>query len=153
MNVIKNFWRKSTSRVCTSWNVIGQFWGIFLHKKPLLLWTIVDVIKLFFGGNLDFTNIKNWIKFVPMSEPAQNCENYYCFFLSKNCTLKLFIAFKIAYSCCFSWGEILDFLDFHLKRFITSSTGRVTRKNCFNLLILGESRFCKKSLKPWPLLK
>ena len=35
-----------------------------------------------------------------MSQPAQNYENYAIF--RQNYTLKLFIAFKMAYSCCFS---------------------------------------------------
>ena len=43
-----------------------------------------------------------------MSEPAQKCENYAIF--RQNYTLELFVAFKMAYSCCFSlWGN-LDFL-------------------------------------------
>ena len=46
-----------------------------------------------------------------MSEPAQKCENYLCYF-KQNSTLGQFIAFKMAYSCCFSIGGNLDFLDF-----------------------------------------
>ena len=43
--------------------------------------------------------------FVTMSEPAQNCGNNDA--ISKqNYTFRLFIAFKIAYSCCFSLGGI-----------------------------------------------
>ena len=50
-----------------------------------------------------------------MSEPAQNCENYAIF--RQNYTLELFVAFKMAYSCCFSlWGN-LDFPDFLQKKF------------------------------------
>ena len=37
--------------------------------------------------------------------------------------LKLFIAFKMAYSYCFFSGGNLDFLEFHQKKFITSTTG------------------------------
>ena len=33
----------------------------------------VDVIKLFFGENLDFPKIKKWKKFVLMSDPALKC--------------------------------------------------------------------------------
>ena len=56
-----------------------------------------------------------------MSEPAQKCENYAIF--KQNYTLKLFVAFKMAYSCCFGlWGN-LDFPDFLQKSFITSTTG------------------------------
>ena len=41
-----------------------------------------------------------------MSEPALKCENSA---ILKQCnTLKLFIAFKMAYSCCFSLGGNLD---------------------------------------------
>ena len=50
-----------------------------------------------------------------MSEPAQKCENYAIF--KQNYTLKLFVAFKMAYSCCFSLGGNLDFLDFLQKKF------------------------------------
>ena len=44
-----------------------------------------------------------------MSEPNQKCENNA--FVMQNYTHKLFIAFKIAYFCCFS--------------FITFTTGKV----------------------------
>ena len=54
-----------------------------------------------------------------MSEPAQKCENN--LFLSKTMrTLKWFIAFKMANSCCFSLGGNLDFPEFLPKKsFIT----------------------------------
>ena len=45
-----------------------------------------------------------------MSEPAQKCENFAIF--KQNYTLELFIAFKMAYSCCFSLGGNLDFIYF-----------------------------------------
>ena len=50
-----------------------------------------------------------------MSELAQNCENYAI--LTQNYTLELFIAFKMAYSCCFSFEGNLDFLDILQKKF------------------------------------
>ena len=50
-----------------------------------------------------------------MSEPQQNCENNTVF--KQNYTAKLLITFKMAYSCCFSLGENLDFLDFLQKKF------------------------------------
>ena len=56
-----------------------------------------------------------------MSEPALKCENSASF--KQSYTLKLFIAFKIAYSCCLSSGGNLDFPDFLQKSFITSTTG------------------------------
>ena len=56
-----------------------------------------------------------------MSELAQNCENYAI--LTQNYTLELFIAFKMAYSCCFSFEGNLDFLDILQKSFITSTAG------------------------------
>ena len=55
-----------------------------------------------------------------MSEPAQKCENYAIF--KQNYTLKLFVAFKMAYSCCFSLEGNLDFPEFLQKSFITSTT-------------------------------
>ena len=46
-------------------------------------------------------------------------------FLSKTkLYLELFIAFKKAYSCCFSPGANLDLLEFYQKIFIRSITGR-----------------------------
>ena len=57
-----------------------------------------------------------------MYEPVQKCENNEASF-KQSYTLKLFIAFKMAYSCCFSLGGNLDFLDFLQKSFITSTTG------------------------------
>ena len=33
-----------------------------------------------------------------------------CYFKRRKCTLKLFTVFKMAYSCCSTWGENKDFL-------------------------------------------
>ena len=49
-----------------------------------------------------------------MSEPALKCENNAIF--RQIDTLKLLIAFKMAYSCCFSFGENLDFPEFLQKK-------------------------------------
>ena len=59
-----------------------------------------------------------------MSEPALKCENIASF--KQINTLKLFIAFKMAYFCYFSFGENLDFPDFLQKKFynINYRTGR-----------------------------
>ena len=57
-----------------------------------------------------------------MSEPALKCENNASF--KQINTLKLFIAFKMAYSCCFSFGGNLDFPEFLQKSFMTSTTGQ-----------------------------
>ena len=45
-----------------------------------------------------------------MSKPAQKCYNNVIF--KQNYTLKLLIAFKMAYSCCFSLEGNLDFPEF-----------------------------------------
>ena len=50
-----------------------------------------------------------------MSEPGLKCENYASF--KQIFTLKLFIAFEMAYSCCFSFGGNLDFPEFLQKKF------------------------------------
>ena len=50
-----------------------------------------------------------------MSEPGLKCENYAIF--RQNYTLELFVAFKMAYSCCFDWRGNLDFPDFLQKKF------------------------------------
>ena len=62
-------------------------------------------------------------KFDLMSEPALKCENNTIF--KQNYILKLFIAHKMSYSCCFSWGGNLDFPEFLQKSFITSTTGEI----------------------------
>ena len=60
-----------------------------------------------------------------MSEPGLKCEN------NASCkqiyTLKLFIAFKMAYSCCFSLGGNLDFPKFLQKKFYNINC-QVSRK-------------------------
>ena len=43
-----------------------------------------------------------------MSEPAQKCENNAAIFM-QNCTQKLFISFKITYSCYFGFKGNLEF--------------------------------------------
>ena len=50
-----------------------------------------------------------------MSEPALKCENHASF--KEFFTLKLFIAFKMAYSSCYSLGGNLDFPEFLQKKF------------------------------------
>ena len=55
-----------------------------------------------------------------MSTLALKCVNNAIF--KQIYTLKLLIAFKMAYSCCFSLGGNLDFLEFLQKSFITSTT-------------------------------
>ena len=56
-----------------------------------------------------------------MPEHALKCENNSSF--KQIYTLKLYIAFKMAHSCCFSLGGNLDFHEFLQKSFITSTTG------------------------------
>ena len=50
-----------------------------------------------------------------MPEPAQKCENNEAIF-NQNNGHKLFIAFKMAYSCCFGLRGNLDFPDFLQKK-------------------------------------
>ena len=56
-----------------------------------------------------------------MSEPALKCENNAIF--KQIYPLKLFIAFKMAYSGCFSLGGNLDFPDFLQKKFYNINYG------------------------------
>ena len=56
-----------------------------------------------------------------MPEPAQKCENYRIY--NQNYAQKLFIAFEMAYSCCFGLRGNLNFPDFLQKSFLTSTTG------------------------------
>ena len=62
---------------------------------------VVNVIKLFEEIEIG-QKIRNLIKFVLMSEPAQKCQNYDIF--KQNYTLELLINFKMAHSCCFRLG-------------------------------------------------
>ena len=68
-----------------------------------------------------------------MSEPGLKCEYNASF--KQIFSLKLFIAFEMAYSCCFSFGGNLDFPEFLQKSFITSTTG-------FNSYLV-EQRSCR----------
>ena len=65
---------------------------------------VVDVIKLFLEEIWISPKLRNGKKLVLMFEPALKLENNASF--KQIYTLKLFIAFKMAYSCCFSFGEI-----------------------------------------------
>ena len=50
-----------------------------------------------------------------MFEPALKCQDNAIF--KQNYSLKLLTTFKMAYSCCFSLGRNLDFLEFLQKKF------------------------------------
>ena len=56
-----------------------------------------------------------------MSGYAQKCENN-CAIFKQNYTLKLFIAFKMACSCCFASRGNLDFQELLQKSFKKSTT-------------------------------
>ena len=56
-----------------------------------------------------------------MSKPALKWQNN-CAILKQNYTLKLFVAFKMAYSCYLSLGEIAIFQNSSKKSFKTSTT-------------------------------
>ena len=68
-----------------------------------------------------------------MSEPGLKCEKYASF--KQIFTLKLFIAFEMAYSCCFSFGGNLDFPEFPKNSFITSTTVLVGLVNLWPTII------------------
>ena len=75
---------------------------------------VVDVI-IFFEEISISPKLRNWNKFVLISEPALKCENNIAF--KQMYTLKLSIAFKMAYSSCFSLGGNLYFLEFLKQKF------------------------------------
>ena len=79
------------------------------------IYPVVDVIKLFLEEILISPKLRNWKTFVLMSEPAQKCVNNAI--SNQNYAQKLFIAFKMAYSCCFGLRGNLDFPDFLQKKF------------------------------------
>ena len=71
--------------------------------------------------------LRNWKMFAVISEPALKCENNAIF--KQSYTMKLLIAFKMTWSCCFGWRGNLDFPDFLQKFFITSTTGQQKPKS------------------------
>ena len=72
-------------------------WEITVERLFVLLYRpVVDVIKLFLEEIKISQKLRNGIKFVLMSDLAQQL----IFYL--NLTLKVFIAVKMDYSCCFS---------------------------------------------------
>jgi len=77
--------------------------------------SVIDVIKLFLEEIWISPKLRNWTKFVLMSEPAQKCENNAIF--KQHYTLELFLALEMVCYCCFSLGGNLDFLDFLAKKF------------------------------------
>ena len=70
-----------------------------------------------------------------MSEPAQRRENHAIF--KQNYTADPFIAFKMVYSCCFSLGENVDFLDFLQK----TRLSRFPPKKFYNIDYRGPISF------------
>ena len=71
--------------------------------------------KTFFGGNLDFPKIKKLNK-VCFADWTCTKMLKQCYF-QLNYIQTLFICSKMVYSCCFSLGGNLDFLDFLQKKF------------------------------------
>ena len=63
-----------------------------------------------------------------MSKPALKCDNNASF--KKNFTQKLLIAFKMAYSCCFTFGGNLDFPEFLQKLFYNINSGIAKIQKC-----------------------
>ena len=121
------FWPRIFQQSVNHLSVLGFRYKKPLCKHPCLIdfeksGPIVDVIKLILEEISISTKLRNWIKFVLMSEPAQKCKNYVLF--KQNYTLELFVAFKMAYSCCFSiWGN----LDFQCDQMLKSYSNYLTR--------------------------
>ena len=72
------------------------------------------MLKNFFGGNLDFPKIK---KLKNICFDVRTCTKMWkqCYF-NQNYAQKLFIAFKMAYSCCCGLRGNLNFPDFFQKK-------------------------------------
>ena len=87
-------------------------------------------------------------KFVLMSEPAFYLMWKQCYF-RQNYTLKLCIAFKMAYSCCFSLGENPDNVDFLQKSFITLTSGAETVTLTVNHTIVISFNLCVWKICSW----
>ena len=136
------------SEIVTSlkFDILSQtFFSLYSSKVAFVLtisrwtavWPAVDVIKNSFEGNLDYPKLRNWKKFVMISEPSLQNENNAIF--NQNYTLKQFINFKTAYSCCFSLGRNLDFPDFLQNKF-------------YNIYYWWSNGFCNIShLQQWKI--
>ena len=86
----------------------------------LVFLSAVEVVKLI-TEEIQISPILRYSKkFVLMSEPALKSENN-CANLKQIYTLKLFIAFNMAYYCCFSLGGNQDFPEFLQKKFYNIS--------------------------------
>ena len=85
-----------------------------------------------------------------MSEPALKCENAW---FKQIFTLKLFIAFKMAYSCCFSFGGNLDFPEFLQKNIYNINYWKsgitIKKRALLALKYCGEIIFPRLSLKDY----
>ena len=115
---------------------------------------VVNVIKRFFWGNLDFPKIK---KLNIACSNVWTCTKMWkqCYFY-QSYTKKLFISYKISYYCCFGFSGNLEFPGFLQKRSITSTTGLVVvvtgrelqqnRWIIFNIYLLWKVYCCLK----WP---
>ena len=73
------------------------------------------MLQYFFGWNLNFPKIK---KLNTVGSNVCTCTKMWklCYF-KQNYTLELFVAFKMAYSCCFGLRGNRDFPDFLQKSF------------------------------------
>ena len=92
------------------------------------LHSVVDVMKRF-GGNLDFHKVNHLRNSLFYCMYLKKCENNATIF-KQNYTLKLFIAFKMAFTCYFSWNRVkARFSRFPPKMFfnIDYSKEKVTR--------------------------
>ena len=91
-----------------------------------------------------------------MSDPAQKCENNAI--IKQIYALKLFIAFKMAYSCCFGLRGHLDFPDFLQNNIYNINCWCSTLKNFLVINVI--KLFWRKSRFPsqvkqqeWAILK
>ena len=93
---------------------------------------VVDAIKLYLEEIQISPKLRNRIKFVLMTEPAQNVKTINAIFKQNN-ALELFISLKMAISCCFGLRGNLDFPDFLQIKFYNINYSQMSRRKVTSL--------------------
>ena len=103
---------------------------------------VIDVIKLFWRKSRFPQKLRNWITFVLMIEPWTKTFKH-CY-SQLNYIQTLFFCSEMVYSCCFSLGGNLDFLDFLQKKFLNINYRKSMPDSIFApLIIVVRSRLAR----------
>ena len=100
---------------------------IICDKRCNLTWRRRCYKTMLFGGILGYP--KRWINWKKVCFDIWTCSKMW----KQSTIIKLFIAFKMAYSGCFHLGEELDFLHFSQKKFYSIDISVARDKEFFKL--------------------